>query len=187
MILLFSVTAVASVVSLGYAVKCMIENDPSLLFALISGAVTGIIAAFLLIVLIRDHKRFKDAREASSLSNIIMGIGVNDTGLQIYITPEALIGFNRGLTVVDREDIVSIKAKKLHHSQRVGLPHPYTVGNPGLSLIHALLDDYREWNTYFIIIKTRTHKRMVLSETGDSRCDKTLTELLNKDQTGFSS
>ena len=69
MILLFSVTAVASVVSLGYAVKCMIENDPSLLFALISGIVTGIIAAFLLIVLIRDNKRFKDAREASSLSN----------------------------------------------------------------------------------------------------------------------
>lgn len=109
MILLFSVTAVASVVSLGYAVKCMIENGPSLLFALISGTVTGIIAAFLLIVLIRDHKRFKDVREVSSLSNIIMGIGVNDTGLQIYITPEALIGFNRGLTVVDREDIVSIK------------------------------------------------------------------------------
>ena len=109
MILLFSVTAVASVVSLGCAVKCMIENDPSLLFALISRTVTGINAAFLLIVLIRDHKRFKDVREVSSLSNKTMGIGVNDTGLQIYITPEALIGFNRGLTVVDREDIVSIK------------------------------------------------------------------------------
>ena len=289
MILLFSVFAVASVTAFAFAVKCMIENDPSLIIALITGAVTGVIAAVLLIILIRDHKKFKDTREASLRSNkkgtnyiekysriytkdytnerirkqieensaffrtlifmlllnvflIIMGIGVNDTGLyqrnvpcivfgitflyvtsvgiytmgslymlkhiwpscsgkrykakeindlsnhpdtvwhnglEIYITPDALIGFNRGLTVVDYEDIVSIKAKKLHHMKKVGFPR-HTAGHLGSSLIFALLDKYKEWDTYLIIIKTRTHKRMVLSETGDSTCDETLKDILDK-------
>ena len=290
MILLFSVFAVASVTFAAFAVKCIFENDPSWIIALISAAVTGVIAAVSLIILIRDRSIHKKTQGEYFSSNkkgtnyiekysriytknytnerirkqievnsaffrtlvfmmllgvflIIMGIGVSDTGLyqrnvpclvfgiviiyvncvgiytlgslnmlkhlrpscsgkryrakeindlanhpdtvwneglQIYVTPEALIGFNRGLTVIEYDDIVSIKAKKIHRSERVGPPHPYTVGHVGSSFIHALLDKYNEWDTYLIIIKTRTHKRMVLSEVRNSACDKTLKELLDK-------
>ena len=292
LILLFSVFAVASVTSAAFAVKCMFENDPAWLFILTLAAVSGVIAAVSLIILIRDRSKHKNTRDAYYLSNkkrtnyiekysriytknytnerirkqieensaffrtlvfmmifgiflIIMGIGVSDTGLyqrnipclvfgitiiyvncvgiytlgsinmlkhlrpscsgkryrakeindlanhpdtvwneglQIYITPEALIGFNRGLTVVEYKDIVSIKSRKIHHSERIGLPHPYTVGHVGSSLIRALLDKYIEWDAYLIIIKTGTHKRMVLSEARDSACDKALKEILDKRQ-----
>ena len=124
-----------------------------------------------------SSKRYR-AKEIDKLAN--HPDTVWNEGLRLLITPEALIGINKGLTVVEYEDIVSIKSKRRHHSERQDLPHPYTVGHVGSSLIHALLDKHKEWDTYVIIIKTRTHKRMVLSESRFKECDKALTEILKE-------
>ncbi|MBP5491663.1 MAG: hypothetical protein J6Y08_02340 [Clostridiales bacterium] len=83
--------------------------------------------------------------------------------LHVFYTPKALIGINKGLTVVDYEDIADIKCKKRHHSRRLG-PPSRTAGHIGRSIFHAIVDHYKEWDTFIIIVKTKTHKRMVLTE-----------------------
>ena len=83
------------------------------------------------------------------------------------------------LGVIEYDDIVSIKSKRRHHAEHVG-SHPYTVGNIWISLIHALLDKYNEWDTFIIIVKTKNHKRMVLSESHREDCAKVLTELVSE-------
>lgn len=124
-----------------------------------------------------SSKRYR-AKEINDLANHPDTIW--DESLQLFITPKALIGINKGITVIEYEDIVSIKSKSRHHAERVGLPHPYTVGNIWLSLIHALLDKYNEWDTYILIVKTRTHKRMVLSENRCKDCAQVLSEMLKE-------
>ena len=289
LIMLFSVFAVTSGTLTIYAVKCVLENDQSLIFAAIGALITGGIAALLMIILIRDHTRFKDKHDADFRSNkkgtnyiekhsriytknytnerirkqiennsaffrtlmfmvllgivlIILGVGVSADGLyqrsvpclvfgiviiyvnsigiytfgslnmfkhifpacsskryrakeindlvnhpdtvwneslQLFVTPKALIGINRGITVIEYDDIVSIKSKRRHHAEHVG-SHPYTVGNIWISLIHALLDKYNEWDTFIIIVKTKNHKRTVLSESRREDCAKVLTELVSE-------
>ena len=44
----------------------------------------------------------------------------------------------------------------------------------------ALLDKYNEWDTFIIIVKTKNHKRMVLSESHREDCAKVLTELVSE-------
>ena len=129
---------------------------------------------------IRPHcsgKRYK-AKEINDLAN--HPDTVWNEGLEIYLTPEALIGINRGLTVIEYDDIVSIKAKKKYHTRRIGPPYPTTAGRLFTSFAYEATKDFKDWYTYLIIIKTRTHKRMVLTEVGDSNCDKALKELLDK-------
>lgn len=76
-----------------------------------------------------------------------------DNTLEVLITPKALIGLNKGLTVVEYEDAASIRRRVISHSQtRKGMQS---------SRIHR-----RYYNTYLIIVKTKTHKRLKLTEIG---------------------
>ena len=68
----------------------------------------------------------------------------------VYAAPNALIGINRGLTVVDYEDIAGIKVKEKEHRERT-------------SVVNRKI---REWTTYRVFLKTKNNKKLLLTETG---------------------
>ena len=81
---------------------------------------------------------------------------------KILLTPKTLIGLNRGLTVIDYEDIISINNEKKHHEQSSKYGN-YT----------------REWDTYYIVVHTKTNKSLILTEIDNSDID-TLISLINE-------
>lgn len=109
---------------------------------------------------VRRSRRYK-AKEIDALVNH------PDTRLLdsicVFATPDALIGINRGITVVEYGDIASVRVKTIHHSQR---KYRDPRGRTGFltAMYYAATDQYNEWDTYRVIIKTKRHRRMVLTE-----------------------
>ncbi len=81
---------------------------------------------------------------------------------KILLTPKTLIGLDRGLTVIDYEDIISINSEKKHHEQSSKYGN-YT----------------REWDTYYIVVHTKTNKSLILTEIDNSDIDN-LISLINE-------
>ena len=99
-------------------------------------------------------RRYK-AEEIDKLANDKDTVWLSD--IAVLATPSALIGLNRGLTVVDYSDISGIKVESNHHKSK-----------------------YRKWTTYRIIIETNNNRKMLLSECESQYGYKSLTNCLDK-------
>lgn len=104
------------------------------------------------------------AKEIDELANDPDTVWIDDA--RVYATPKALIGFTKGLAVAEYGDIAKVIVKSKHHSKNTS----YTAGRSArtgltMALYYALTDYYHEWDTYYIFIKTKNHRRFVLTET----------------------
>ncbi len=97
---------------------------------------------------------------------------------EVFVTPEALIGINKGITVIDYDDIAGLEVRTRNHSRRT-YRGPRGRVTAGRAIYHALTDHYTEWQTYRLIIKTKRHRRMVLTETRNKDGYKELLPYLN--------
>ena len=84
--------------------------------------------------------------------------------VSVYAAPEALIGYNMGITVVEFSDIASVSLKSKHHSEKTSRHVSSGRSNFMRALYYALTDKYKEWDTYYVIIKTKKGRKMVLTE-----------------------
>lgn len=84
--------------------------------------------------------------------------------VSVYAAPEALIGYNMGITVVEFSDIASVSLKSKHHSEKTSRHVSSGRSNFRRALYYALIDKYKEWDTYYVIIKTKKGRKMVLTE-----------------------
>ena len=107
--------------------------------------------------------RFYRAKEINELANDPETRWLNEAG--VYATPKALIGFNKGLAVAEYKDIVAVSIKGKHHSKNMSYTPARGRVGPARAFFYAFTDHYREWDTYYIIIRTRNHRRFVLTET----------------------
>ena len=87
----------------------------------------------------------------------------NET-IRTFVTPTTLIGINKGLTVVDYDDVETIKSWERWHSERA------TTINSDARKFGKLTGTLRwrkrlDWDTYVLVIKTHTGKRLMLTET----------------------
>ena len=118
-----------------------------------------------------------NAKKIDELANDPDTLLIKEVG--VYATPEALIGINKGLTVVCYDDIASISLKAKHHSENLS----HRTGRSrsvSMAVYHALTDRYKEWNTYYIIVKTKNHRRLVLTETAYIYSYESLIPVLDK-------
>lgn len=106
--------------------------------------------------------RRRSAKEIDDLANHPDTIWLND--IKVFATPEALIGLNKGLTVIDYKDIKGIRVKTRNHSRRTRRGPRGRVG-VGMAIYYSLTEHHTEWQTYRLIIKTKKHRNMLLTET----------------------
>lgn len=118
----------------------------------------------------------RSAKEIDDLANHEDTVWLDD--IAVFVTPEALIGLNHGLTVIDYEDIKGIKVKTKTHRQRT---HRGPHGRMGftMAMYYALTEHHTEWKTYYLIIKTKKHRSMILTETAFKDGYKELLPYLN--------
>ena len=107
--------------------------------------------------------RHYKAKEIDEQANDPETRWINEAG--VYATPKALIGFNKGLAVAEYKDIAAVSIKGKHHSKNMSYTPARGRVGPARALFYAFTDHYREWDTYYIIIRTRNHRRFVLTET----------------------
>ena len=103
------------------------------------------------------------AKEINELANDPETRWLNEAG--VYATPKALIGFSKGLAVAEYKDIAAVSIKGKHHSKNMSYTPARGRVGPARAFFYAFTDHYREWDTYYIIIRTRNHRRFVLTET----------------------
>lgn len=103
---------------------------------------------------------------------------------EVFVTPEALIGINKGITVIDYDDIAGLKVRTRNHSRRT-YRGPRGRVTAGRAIYHALTEHHTEWQTYRLIIKTKRHRRMVLTETRHQNGYKALIPVLTARCEGF--
>lgn len=122
-------------------------------------------------------RRYK-AKEIDEQANDPETVWINDVG--VFAAPKALIGFNKGLAVAEYKDIAGISIKGKHHSKN--MTHRTGRGRmrPARAFFHAFTDRYREWDTYYIIIRTRNHRRFILTETAYKESYKSLKPILDE-------
>lgn len=104
---------------------------------------------------VRYSKAFID-EQADHPESVWLG---DDYG--IYVTPEILIGTNKGMTAVGYGDIKEVYVKTLTRSESIPGSKRY---NP---LTGRRSYRYRDYETYRVIIRTKKNKRLVLCE---NRC-----------------
>lgn len=103
------------------------------------------------------------AKEINSLVNDPDTLWIEK--VSVYAAPEALIGYNMGITVVEYADIASVSLKSKHHSEKTSRHGSSGRMNFRRALYYALIDKYKEWDTYYVIIKTKKGRKMVLTES----------------------
>ena len=106
--------------------------------------------------------RRRSAKQIDDLANHPDTIWLDD--IKVFVTPEALIGLNHGLTVIDYKDIAGIRVKTRNHSRRAHRGPRGRVGL-GMAIYYALTEHHTEWQTYRLIIRTKKHRNMLLTET----------------------
>ena len=106
-------------------------------------------------------KRYS-AKEIDELANDPETIWLREAA--VFFTPKGLIGINTGITVVDFEDIVGIDLKGKHHMKKTTNGANRGRMSAGRAAHYAITDQYDEWDTYYVKIKTRNHRRLVLTE-----------------------
>ena len=86
------------------------------------------------------------------------------SGYDIYVTPNVLIGTNRGMAAVAYSDIEKVYVRSRFHTETRNMPgggwplSAYLFRKPG-----------KEYHTQRVIIVTKNHRRIVLCEEKDSR------------------
>lgn len=88
----------------------------------------------------------------------------NET-IRAFVTPTTLIGINKGLTVVDYDDVDKIRSWEIMHSERAT-----TINSDARKFgkrVHGFrhYKDRLEWYSYILIVKTHSGKRLMLTET----------------------
>ncbi len=118
------------------------------------------------------------AKEIDDMANDPATVRDRETG--VFETPQALIGINKGLTVICYDDIAGISLRSKHHSENTS--HSPGRGRMGISraAYYVLTDHYREWDTYYIVIRTKKHRKMVLTETAYRRSYESLLPVLKE-------
>lgn len=106
--------------------------------------------------------RRRSAKEIDDLANHPDTVWLDD--IRVFVTPEALIGLNKGLTVIDYKDIAGIMVKTRNHSRRTHRGPRGRVG-VGMAIYYSLTEHHTEWQTYRLIVKTKKHRNMLLTET----------------------
>ena len=106
--------------------------------------------------------RRRSAKEIDDLANHPDTVWLDD--IRVFVTPEALIGLNKGLTVIDYKDIAGLKVKIRNHRRRTHRGPRGRVG-VGMAIYYSLTEHHTEWQTYRLIIKTKKHRNMLLTET----------------------
>ena len=105
--------------------------------------------------------RRRSAKEIDDLANHPDTVWLDD--IRVFVTPEALIGLNHGLTVIDYGDIKGIKVKTKTHRRRTYRGPRGRVGL-GMAIYYSLTEHYTEWQTYRLIVRTKKHRNMLLTE-----------------------
>ena len=126
--------------------------------------------------------RRRSAKEIDDLANHPDTIWLND--IKVFVTPEALIGLNKGLTVIDYKDIAGIRVKTRNHSRRTHRGPRGRVG-VGMAIYYSLTEHHTEWQTYRLIVKTKKHRNMLLTETAYKYGYKQLIPVLTARCEGF--
>ena len=103
-----------------------------------------------------------------------------DMTIRAFVTPTTLIGINKGLTVVDYEDIDSVKSFEKWHSERA------TTINSDARRFGKRVSGIRRWNdrldwyTYVLVVKTHSGKRLRLTETVYADACEALKEIIDQ-------
>lgn len=160
-------------ISLGSFFRCLINNHPiGLTFGitLIIMASPAIKDADSFCMLKHIHpvcssKRY-DAKEIDNMANDPKTVWLRE--LEVFATPTTLIGINKGLTVIDYDDIADIWTKTKEHSENISTHKRSGRMNGWIALYRVLTDHYQYWNTCLVMIKTKRNRRILLTETSDS-------------------
>ena len=103
-----------------------------------------------------------------------------DMTIRAFVTPTTLIGINKGLTVVDYEDIDSVKSFEKWHSERA------TTIDSDAQRFGKRVSGIRRWNdrldwyTYVLVVKTHSGKRLRLTETVYADACEVLKEIIDQ-------
>ena len=110
-----------------------------------------------------------NAREIDVLVNAPDTIWFGELG--VFATTEALIGIYKGITVVEYEDIARMGIKVRHHMKKTTNGALRGRMNAGRAMYYALTDHYDEWDTYYIVVWTKNHRRFILTEVQRNDCE----------------
>ncbi|MBO7449931.1 MAG: hypothetical protein J6U54_06130 [Clostridiales bacterium] len=106
-----------------------------------------------------------------------------DMTIRAFVTPTTLIGINKGLTVVDYEDIDSVKSFKKWHSERATTIDSDARRFGKLSTYYYGSKKYNkrlDWYTYVLVVKTHSGKRLRLTETVYADACEALKEIIDQ-------
>ena len=81
------------------------------------------------------------------------------------------IGIYKGITVVEYEDIARMGIKGRHHMKKTTNGSLRGRMSAGRAMYYALTDHYDEWDTYYIVIWTKNHRRFILTEVQRNDCE----------------
>ena len=84
--------------------------------------------------------------------------------IAVYVTPEAAVGLNRGIAVAQYDDIAGIRLKVKHNRQKTTNGSNRGRMSVGRAMYYVLTDHYREWDTYYVVLITKNHGKLVLAE-----------------------
>ena len=122
--------------------------------------IVGLSFSYSILYFIRDIRpkcsgRIYKAEEIDRLANDLDTDWIQS--MNVFVTPSSLIGLNHGLVVIDYKDIYGIKRERVYHKTK-----------------------NRIYYTYRIIIETKNHKNMTLTECEKEYCDEKLAVYLDK-------
>ncbi len=124
-----------------------------------------------------SSKRYH-AKEIDEMANNPETIWVKEA--KVFVTPKTLIGINKGITVVNYEDIAGISLKVKHHSVKTTRGSNRGRMNVRRALYYALTDRYKEWDTSYFIIKTKKHRKLLLTEVADETIANRLIQMISE-------
>ncbi len=110
-----------------------------------------------------------NAREIDVLVNAPDTIWFGELG--VFATTDALIGIYKGITVIEYEDIANMGIKVRHNMKKITNGALRGRMSAGRAMYYALTDHYDEWDTYYIVVWTKKHRRFILTEVQRNDCE----------------
>ncbi len=111
-----------------------------------------------------SSKRYS-AKEIDRMANDPETIWLKE--LEVFATPVALIGINKGMTVIDYDDIADVWVKAKEHSRNTSAYKRSGRMNGWIALYRTVTDRYQYWNTRLVMVKTKRNQKTILTETSD--------------------
>ena len=121
--------------------------------------IIGILAFALFVILLSFFIAYIKKAPDNRVLGLVIGIP-----LMAFATAEALIGIYKGITVVEYEDIARMGIKVRHHMKKTTNGSLRGRMSAGRAMYYALTDHYDEWDTYYIVVWTKNHRRFILTE-----------------------